>query len=48
MGLRSVSSLLSENTTAGIDILFHMFMVAMALVAGLLFSNSLLRERRAV
>jgi uncharacterized membrane protein YjjB (DUF3815 family) len=40
-----MGALLSQDTTAGIDAAFRMFMIAMALVAGLLFSNALQRER---
>jgi uncharacterized membrane protein YjjB (DUF3815 family) len=46
-GVKSLSALLSEDTTKGIDTAFEMFLVAMALVAGLLFSDSLIRERSA-
>lgn len=42
-GLRSMNALLSGDSTTGIDQGFHMFMMAIALVAGLLFSNTLVR-----
>lgn len=45
-GVRSMSALLSEQTAVGVDTAFHMFVAAMALVGGLLFSNAVLRERR--
>jgi uncharacterized membrane protein YjjP (DUF1212 family) len=43
-GVRSISALLSEDTTVGVDIAFHMLLVAMALVTGLLFSRAFFRE----
>jgi uncharacterized membrane protein YjjP (DUF1212 family) len=45
IGLRSLSALVSQEPDAGISTGFQMFLVAMALAAGLLFSNSLLRMR---
>lgn len=48
VGLRSMGAMLSQNATVGIDEAFRMFMIAMALVAGLLFSNALSRERISV
>jgi len=42
-GLRSLNSMLSGESTAGIDQGFQMFMMAIALVAGLLFSNALVK-----
>jgi uncharacterized membrane protein YjjP (DUF1212 family) len=45
VGVRSLSALLSEEITVGIDTAFHMFLIAMALVAGLLFSNSIIRTK---
>jgi uncharacterized membrane protein YjjP (DUF1212 family) len=45
-GVRSMSALLSEQTAVGVDTAFHMFVAAMALVGGLLFSNAIFRERR--
>ncbi len=44
-GVRSLSSLLTEDTTVGVDTAFHMFLTAMALVSGLLVSNSFFREK---
>lgn len=43
LGLRSLDSLVLGEPIAGIEQGFRMFMMAMALVAGLLFSNSLSR-----
>ena len=43
-GVRSLSALLDENTALGVDTAFHMFLTAMALVAGLLISNSFFRS----
>jgi uncharacterized membrane protein YjjP (DUF1212 family) len=45
-GVRSMSAVLSEQTAVGVDTAFHMFVAAMALVGGLLFSNAIFRERR--
>ena len=44
-GMQSISALLSEDTIVGVDTAFHMFLTAMALVTGLLFSNAIYRER---
>ena len=44
-GVRSLSSLLNEETALGVDTAFHMFLTAMALVCGLLVSNSFFREK---
>jgi uncharacterized membrane protein YjjP (DUF1212 family) len=43
-GVRTIAALLSEDTALGVDTAFHMFIVAMALVTGLLFSNAFFRE----
>jgi uncharacterized membrane protein YjjB (DUF3815 family) len=43
-GVRSMAALLNEQTTLGVDTAFHMFLAAMALVTGLLVSNSLFRQ----
>jgi uncharacterized membrane protein YjjP (DUF1212 family) len=46
IGARSLESLLSQDTAhVGVADAFQMFLIAMALVAGLLFSNSLVGER---
>ncbi len=44
-GVRSLSALLTEEIEFGVDIAFHMFLTAMALVGGLIISNSFFRER---
>jgi uncharacterized membrane protein YjjP (DUF1212 family) len=45
IGVRSLASLAARDALQGINASFEMFLVAIALVAGLLFSNSLVRER---
>jgi uncharacterized membrane protein YjjP (DUF1212 family) len=45
IGVLSLSSLLAQNTTAGIDAVFQMFLKAMALASGILFSQSLVRDQ---
>lgn len=44
IGLRSLASLLSQDTAGGVDAAFQMFLTAMAIVAGLLFANSFMRK----
>jgi len=44
-GVRGFEKLLTKATMEGIDESFHMFLIAMALVAGLLFSSALVRDR---
>ena len=44
-GVQSIAALLSEDTILGIDTGFHMFVTAMALATGLLFSNAMYRPR---
>ncbi len=44
-GVQSMSALLGEDTIVGVDTAFHMVLTAMALVAGLLFSNVVARSR---
>ena len=41
VGVRSLSSLLYQNTTVGIDAAVQMFLIAMALASGLMFSQIL-------
>jgi uncharacterized membrane protein YjjP (DUF1212 family) len=43
-GVRSLDSLLSGDAATGVEQGFRMFMTSMALVAGLLFSNSLVKH----
>ncbi|MBL9122281.1 MAG: threonine/serine exporter family protein, partial [Planctomycetaceae bacterium] len=45
IGLRCLASLLSDDTATGVHDAFQMFVTAMAIVAGLLFSNSIWRQR---
>lgn len=45
VGVQSLGALVSKDPTGGVDTAFRMFLIAMALVAGLLFSNSLVRDR---
>ncbi len=45
VGYKSLESLLNEDTQVGVDAAFHMFMIGIALVAGLLFSDALFRQR---
>jgi uncharacterized membrane protein YjjP (DUF1212 family) len=47
IGYRSLEAFLSQNTEHGVDSAFQMFLVGIALVAGLLFSNSLVGDRSA-
>jgi uncharacterized membrane protein YjjB (DUF3815 family) len=44
-GVQSIAALLSEDTILGVDTGFHMFVTAMALATGLLFSNAMYRPR---
>jgi len=46
MGFRGISSLLDRNTLTGIETTFATFVVAMAIVAGLLIANALVSPRR--
>lgn len=45
VGIRSLEALLQQDTAAGIDEALRMFLIAMALATGLLFSSALVRER---
>ncbi|HEY2840326.1 MAG TPA: threonine/serine exporter family protein [Pirellulales bacterium] len=45
VGYRSLETLAGQNADEAIVTAFQMFMIAMALVAGLLFSNALVRQR---
>jgi uncharacterized membrane protein YjjP (DUF1212 family) len=44
IGIQSLSSLLAQDTAHGVAAGFEMFLVAMALVSGLLFSQAVFRE----
>lgn len=46
VGFRGISSMLHRNTLTGIETTFAMFVVAMAIVAGLLISNAAVSPRR--
>jgi uncharacterized membrane protein YjjP (DUF1212 family) len=46
LGFRGISSLLHRNTLSGIETTFGMFVVAMAIVAGLLVANATVPPRR--
>ena len=46
LGFRGISSLLHRETLSGIETTFGMFVVAMAIVAGLLIANATLSPRR--
>ena len=46
IGFRSMESLLARDVLAGVDTAFSMLMVAVALVAGLLFANALYQPRK--
>jgi uncharacterized membrane protein YjjB (DUF3815 family) len=45
VGLRSCAALLNSDAVAGVETGFRMFLVAIALVAGLLAGNTLVRGR---
>ena len=46
MGFRGISSMLDRNTLSGVETTFAAFVVAMAIVAGLLIANAVLSPRR--
>ena len=46
MGFRGMSSLLGHDTLTGVETLFAMFIVAIAIVAGLLVANAVVSPRR--
>ena len=48
MGLRGMSSLLDKDTLSGVETLFAMFVVAIAIVAGLLVANAVVPPRRSL
>jgi uncharacterized membrane protein YjjB (DUF3815 family) len=48
MGFRGMSSLLDKDTLTGVEILFAMFVVAIAIVAGLLVANAIVSPRRSL
>jgi uncharacterized membrane protein YjjP (DUF1212 family) len=48
MGFRGMSSLLGRDTLTGVETVFEMFIVAIAIVAGLLISNAVVSPRRSL
>jgi uncharacterized membrane protein YjjB (DUF3815 family) len=48
MGFRGVSALLGRDTLSGVGTLFEMFVVAIAIVAGLLVANAVVSPRRSL
>ena len=48
LGLRGVASLLDRDTLTGVEGVFAMFVVAMAIVAGLLIANAVVSPRRSL
>lgn len=48
MGFRGMSSLLDHDTLTGVETVFAMFVVAIAIVAGLLISNAAVSPRRSL
>lgn len=48
MGLRGMASLLGRDTLTGVDSMFAMFVVATAIVAGLLIANAVVSPRRSL
>jgi uncharacterized membrane protein YjjP (DUF1212 family) len=48
MGFRGMASLLDHNTLTGVESVFAMFVVAIAIVAGLLIANAVVSPRRSL
>lgn len=48
MGFRGMTSLLDRDTLSGVETVFQMFIVAIAIVAGLLVANALVPPRRSL
>jgi uncharacterized membrane protein YjjP (DUF1212 family) len=48
MGFRGMTSLLDRDTLTGVETLFAMFVVAIAIVAGLLVANAIVSPRRSL
>lgn len=48
MGFRGMTSLLSHDTLSGVETVFAMFVVAIAIVAGLLIANAVVSPRRSL
>jgi uncharacterized membrane protein YjjB (DUF3815 family) len=48
MGFRGMTSMLSHDTLTGVETVFAMFVVAIAIVAGLLIANAVVSPRRSL
>jgi uncharacterized membrane protein YjjB (DUF3815 family) len=48
MGFRGMASLLDRDTLTGVESVFAMFVVALAIVAGLLIANAIVSPRRSL
>ena len=48
MGFRGMASLLERDTLTGVEAVFAMFVIAIAIVAGLLLSNAIVSPRRSL
>ena len=48
MGFRGISALLGRDTLTGVGTVFEMFVVAIAIVAGLLVANAVVSPRRSL
>jgi uncharacterized membrane protein YjjB (DUF3815 family) len=48
MGFRGMASLLDRDTLTGVESVFAMFIVATAIVAGLLIANAVVSPRRSL
>jgi uncharacterized membrane protein YjjB (DUF3815 family) len=48
MGFRGMASLLSHDTLSGVETVFTMFVVAIAIVSGLLIANAVVSPRRSL
>jgi len=48
MGFRGMTSLLDKDTLSGVETVFAMFVVALAIVAGLLVANAVVSPRRSL
>ena len=48
MGFRGMASLLGDDTLSGVETVFAMFVVALAIVAGLLIANAVVSPRRSL
>ena len=48
MGFRGMASLLGHDTLSGVETVFAMFVVATAIVAGILIANAVVSPRRSL